>query len=66
MEPKTPPTPSESDQSYDMFDYPRLYPSGWNLSESKAKPKKQPMPADYDQFPEPRTFPSGWDLDLED
>jgi hypothetical protein len=49
-----------------MFDYPRLYPSGWNLSESKAKPKKQPMPADYDQFPEPRTFPSGWDLDLED
>jgi hypothetical protein len=64
MEPKKQPSPEQkpAGETHDMFDYPHLYPSGWNLNEPPAKPKKQPMPEGYDKFPEPHTIPDGWDL----
>ena len=73
MDPKNPPQPSPASEPYDMFDYPKLYPRGWNLNEMQdEQPEEedgetsedgQPMPDSYDSFYEPRTFPSGWDLE---
>ncbi|MFZ6026782.1 MAG: hypothetical protein ACOYYS_03620 [Chloroflexota bacterium] len=56
--------PEVSELEHDVFDYPRLYPSGWRLEDIPVKPetKKQPMPEGYDKFPEPKTFPGGWNL----
>jgi len=62
MHTKNPPKPKPVDDEHDMFEYPRQYPSGWQLEDEqpKPKPKKQSMPEDYDKFPEPKTFPDGW------
>jgi hypothetical protein len=59
--------PSEpNNESYDLFFYPRLYPSGWDLSEQAvikpSAPKSEPMPDSYEAFNEQRMLPSGWDL----
>lgn len=52
--------------AFDLFSYPRLYPSGWDLSEQDSRAaggaKAEPMPASYEPFRDLRTFPSGWDL----
>jgi len=62
--------PSPEPINYDLFSYPRLYPSGWNLDdlpekhvpESDLVPKKSSLPAWYEPFHDLRTFPEGWDL----
>ncbi len=52
--------------AFDLFSYPRLYPSGWDLSEqdnrAPGSANAEPMPASYEPFRDLRTFPAGWDL----
>ena len=65
MSTKPKPDSEISELEYDMFEYPSLYPSGWNLEDvqRKSKVKKQPMPEGYEKFPQPKNFPDGWSLE---
>jgi hypothetical protein len=66
MPPKKSPQPPTDDPQYDLFFYPRLYPSGWSLGEGQSEhpvtPKAEPAPDNQMPFHEPHLFPSGWDL----
>ncbi len=56
--------PGAENVPFDLFSYPRLYPSGWDLSELAKEPEApepEPMPKLSELFREPRPFPPGWD-----
>ncbi len=64
MDDKTSSNPGTESVPYDLFSYPRLYPSGWDLSELAQEPKPpeaEPMPKLSELFREPRPYPPGWD-----
>ncbi len=65
MDAKGNPPSDPNIESYDLFFDPRLYPSGWDLSEHSGEPQGEEaegMPESYDSFNEQRMVPSGWDL----
>ncbi len=70
MDGESTPKDGHEEVPYDLFIYPRLYPSGWDLSELAKEPPAdpnaedtaEPMPKMSDLFLEPRLYPPGWDL----
>ncbi len=64
MDPNPTPTDPSDENTFDLFSYPHLYPSGWDLSpaEPEAKPQDERMPGYAESFLRSRNFPSGWDL----